>query len=204
MYTKSSLPSEDLKLLDLQLKGHTEKISELLESSKKTNTFPKIESEFKLFRIALDKASIEIRRIADPGNLKPELRSYRKLYKELYTKYELLGDHVIDIDIKSNDDLMKHGLDVQKDSKDSLTRTIKVINDTKVIGEELLKKLKQNTEQIEQMHDKLESIETTLSRSTKVIKRIARKVASDKYIWVIGILIFIAIITIIVLHYVKH
>ena len=101
-------------------------------------------------------------------------------------------------DLETADGLMKHGLEVQDKSKDSLQRTLRVVHETKVIGQDTVVKLEQNTEQIQGMYDKLESIETTLQRSTKIIKIMARKVATDKYIWVIAFIVFGVIIFIIV------
>src|SRR5437667_326154 len=82
-------------------------------------------------------------------------------------------------------------------SKESLERTLRVVQDTKQVGIDTNAKLEANTAQIEGMYDKLESIESTLTRSTKVIKRMARKMATDKYVWVVVFLVFMAIIAII-------
>jgi len=49
----------------------------------------------------------------------------------------------------------------------------------------------------------MDEIESTLKRSTKIINRMARKVATDKYIWVLAFLVLAAIITVIVLSVVK-
>ena len=48
------------------------------------------------------------------------------------------------------------------------------------------------------MSDKLDEIESTLQRSTKIIRRLARKMATDKYIWVFSLLVLGAIIALIV------
>ncbi len=52
--------------------------------------------------------------------------------------------------------------------------------------------------------DNLTAIDTTLARSTKVIKRMARKMATDKVIWVFTFLVFAAVVTIIVWKQMKN
>jgi type IV secretory pathway TrbL component len=79
-----------------------------------------------------------------------------------------------------------------------LGRTLRTIHETKDIGIDLNAKLDANTHQIEAMYDNLTSIDTTLARSTKVIKRMARKMATDKVIWVFTFLIIAAVVAIIV------
>lgn len=93
---------------------------------------------------------------------------------------------------------MNYGLEIQTKSKDSLQNSLKVIEETKRIGQETIQRMELNTEQIISIHDKVETIETTLSRSIKVVKRIGRKMITDKYIWGIFVLLLGTVIFIIV------
>jgi chromosome segregation ATPase len=93
--------------------------------------------------------------------------------------------------------MMHYGLEIQDSSLKSLKNTRNVIEQTKEIGIDINDKLEQNNHAIEKMHDNLESIDTTLSRVKKTIARIARKIATDKFIWLIMILFIFVIVFII-------
>lgn len=211
--------AEELQMKDLQMKGLTEKLTELLsgldKSKRKELDLNDIQSKLKEFQIALDAGHIEFRHLGPNATNKNEykimLRDHKSSLKELKnefewkkaaaTKDELLADGSNGADnteLETAEGMMKHGLDIQDKSKQSLERTLRVVQDTKTIGQDTNAKLEANTAQIEGMHDKLESIESTLQRSTKVIKRMARKMATDKYVWVIVFLVFVAIVFLIV------
>jgi hypothetical protein len=202
---------------DQQMKGLTEKITSLLQGLDKSKRqqldLSEIGQRLKEFQIAHDGANIEFRHLGShpqKNEFKASLRDHKNTLKELKNEYEwkkanlakdeLLGDHqpANEGELETAEGLMKHGLDVQDKSKDSLQRTLRVVNDTKDIGIDVVQKLEANTNQIEQVYDHLESIESTLQRSTKIIKRMARKVATDKYVWVVCFLVFATVIFIIV------
>src|SRR5688572_1073725 len=48
------------------------------------------------------------------------------------------------IDMETAEGMMKHGLDTQDKSKDSLARSLRVVNETKTIGQDTVMKLEQN------------------------------------------------------------
>jgi len=210
--------SEELQMRDLQMKGLTEKLTSLLggleKSKRKELDLREISSRLKEFSMALDAAYIDMRHLGpnhpNKNEFKVTLREHKNALKELrndfewkkstQVKNELVGEGGGDEEDQKEtaEGLMQHGLDVQDKSKASLERTLGKIQDTKIIGQDINVKLEQNTAQIEGIYDKIESIETTLQRSTKVIKRIARKMATDKYIWVVAILVFAAIVFILI------
>lgn len=127
------------------------------------------------------------------------------------------------VNMATANEIMSHGLNVQKASTEALENTRRIISDTKEIGIDTIKKLDDHTNQITSMYgelncvtcgvcvlclccfwvvdvssspssgvmstcrcvtvmhaDNLTAIDTTLARTTKVIQRIARKIASDK------------------------
>lgn len=189
--------SEELDMKNLQLTALTEKITTLLtklHKSKNPNTtenlLREVGSKLKEFQLAYDSASIELRQATNLPNkaeLRAALREHKTALKEFRADYdarksagakdELLGDYGGEAgpDMTSPDSLMQHGLDVQAQSKSSLQRTVGVIAETKEIAVDTIAKLEQNTEQIAGMSDKLDEIESTLARSTKIIRRLARK-----------------------------
>lgn len=214
--------SEELQMKDLQMKGLTEKIQLLLKGLDKSKRqeldLTEINNRLKEFQTALDAANLELRHLgAHPqkGEFTKILRDHKAELKELKNEYEwrkaasakdqLIGDakETNSADLTTNEGAMKYGLDLQDKSKDSLQRTLKTVHEAKDIGVDTVAKLEANTQQIEGMYDKLESIESTLQRSTKVIKRIGRKMATDKLIWGVTLLVLAAIIFIIVWKNVK-
>ena len=202
---------------DLQMKGLTEKIGELLDklgkSKRKELDLQDVAQRIKEFQIALDSAAIELRHIGnhpDKAELKQMLREHKNQLKELKIRYEerkgaivkdeLLGDHSEETDrLETAEGLMEHGLNTQAKSQESLQRTLATIERTKEVGTDVVLKLETNTKQIQNMYDELEQIESSLARSTKIIRRIGRKMATDRYIWVMIVLLLCAILVIIVL-----
>ena len=179
-----------------------------------------IKQTLKEFQFAIDQVQMELYYLDDDNLLRNKykqcLRDYKSILKELRNQYEsknskLIKDELLNIDnsteTKQDDEkeegLMKHGLNIQNKSTDSLHHTIRIIDDTKHIGQEINTKLDATTAQIIGLYDKLEVIESILSRSTRVIKRIARKMVTDKYVWVVVAIVFCVIVFIILWQNVK-
>lgn len=98
----------------------------------------------------------------------------------------------------TNESMMSYGLRIQDQSRNSLQNTIRVISDTQDIGITLVAHLECNTEQIANMRDKLDSIDSTLIRSTNILKRITKKIVTDRYVCCVITLVIVAIIFIII------
>jgi hypothetical protein len=210
--------SEELSMKDLQMKGLTEKIEMMLKGLDKSKRqeldLAEIGSRLRDFQTALDGAQLELKHLGanvQKAEFTKQLRDHKHTLKELKNEYEWRKsnsdkNNLLDgasagataADMTTAEGMMKHGLDVQDKSKESLERTRRVVAEAKDIGIDTVAKLDANTQQIEKMYDNLTSIDTTLARSTKVIKRMARKMATDKVIWVFAFLVFAAIIFIIV------
>jgi len=208
---------------DAQMKGLTEKIELMLKGLDKSKRqeldLAEIGSRLRDFQTALDGANLELKHLGahvQKNEFTKLLRDHKHTLKELKGEYEwrktssdknalMDGAKVpaTGADMNTADGLMKHGLDVQQQGTDSLQRTLRVVHETKDIGIDTVAKLDANTHQIEAMYDNLTAIDTTLARSTKVIKRMARKMATDKVIWVFTFLIFAAVVVIIVWKQIK-
>lgn len=76
--------------------------------------------------------------------------------------------------------------------------TIQMLHDSEAIGIKVGTQLKEQTEQIQRMTDELFAIEDTVDRAMAIVKRMYRKVKTDKYIWVLFVLIVIAVFAIII------
>lgn len=81
----------------------------------------------------------------------------------------------------------------------SLERTISIINDTKEIGTAVAADLQKQTEQINNMYDDLYKIDDQVARSKKILARMARRVLSNKILWVLISLIIISLVVTVVL-----
>lgn len=210
--------SEELSMKDMQMKALTEKIEMLLKGLDKSKRaeldLAEIGSRLRDFQTALDGAQLELKHLGahvGKAEFTKLLRDHKHTLKELKNEYEWRKansdkNQLLEgakpaasaADMATADGLMKHGLEVQAAGTSSLQRTLKVVGETKDIGIDTVAKLDANTHQIEAMYDNLTSIDTTLARSTKVIKRMARKMATDKVIWVFAFLVIAAIVAIIV------
>ena len=165
-----------------------------------------------------DTAQITIREaVSEPDIIdewKTKLRKHRSNIKDLkqelrnLQKAELINNSSSSrnnsSDLSSVEGYIEHGTKIMEKSKDSLYRTIKVIGETQEIGVEVNQKLEMQTEKIGAMNDNIDSIDSTLNRSTKILKRMARKMASDRYIWVVILIVLGAIAFIILWPKFKH
>ena len=217
---------EELEIKENQLNGLTKKIASMLEaidkSSRKELDLLEIALHLKEFQVALDGANIQLPHLASNNNNNPhwneytqQLRDHKITLKHLRHENERKKSNAIksellrDVKIQDEDDrdtaegLMNYGLSIQEKSKPVLKNTLKVVHDTIQVGVGTLEKLEANKAQMEKMYHKLESIESTLTRSTRIVKRLARKIVTDKYVWVVAVLVFITVVFIIVWKNVK-
>jgi NADH:ubiquinone oxidoreductase subunit 6 (subunit J) len=96
-------------------------------------------------------------------------------------------------------DTIRVGINTLNDSRDSLHRTLQTIHATRTVGIETTDKINAQTEQLKQIDNNLNEIQETTQRSTNIIRRIGRKIMTDKYIVCLSFLLLVAIITAIVL-----
>jgi len=131
------------------------------------------------------------------------LRSDLEWLKENNTRKELMGDRkegMQDLDMETSGGMMTYGKELQKQSLESLQRTVGVVGDTQTVARETAVKIAQQTDQIKKMYDELYEIDDMLKRSRKIIARMLRKTASSKTVW---ILVFCVIVGIALIIYFK-
>lgn len=138
------------------------------------------------------------------------LRKYKKQLKDFksVSDRQQLFDRAIDgeliEDSETAEQLMEKGLSTSNKSTQKLKDILKVTLDAKDIGASSVANLDAQQEQISKSHHGLTTIDTTLSRTSKTISRIGRKIATDKVIWCFTLMIVIAIAIILVLKYYYH
>jgi len=205
---------EEIRIRDDQLAALTTAIQATLatidKSQRKQQDLDMIKDQLQEFETAMDGFKIELKHQSpsDKKIYKGKLKVHRENYDNMKNQAEwkqtdnlrkdLVGDHKAKVvDYESSDGLMKHGLEVQQESKESLQRSVGKVAETLQIGTETAAQLQRQTDQMTNMIDNLDQIESMLDRSTKIIKDIARRVATDKYMWVLICCVAAAIIFII-------
>lgn len=99
----------------------------------------------------------------------------------------------------SENGMIEYGDQLISKVNNSADTTMIMLAEAEGIGINVADTLKKNTEQLSKVNDELYEIEDTLQRAAAITKRMARRVATDKVVWVMSLLIIIAIIVIIVL-----
>jgi len=100
-------------------------------------------------------------------------------------------------DLNSADGMMVHGRDVMAQSDQALKNILGTIATTRDVGTATAARLHEQEKQLQKVFDDLKSIDSALSRSNRILKRIGRKMATDKYLWVIIFLVIFFVIFII-------
>lgn len=190
-------------------------LDNLDRSSRRTQELDILKEQVTEFENALEGIKIELRS-TDLSHTDRE--TYKKRNKELKAlldqirsdiewkekdkdREELMGEHRglgAGHDLNSEAGLINHGDEVLNASKDSLGRTMATVTTTVAIGKDVTTKLQAQTQQMSRQLDDLYEIENTVDRAAAIMKRMARKIASDKYMWVMVFLVFAAIVFIIV------
>lgn len=201
----------EINMRDEQLQDLDEALEELFEklpkSKRKALDIDEIKDKLHEYTNALDSFKMEIRtqNQADKSTFKGKAKKYAANLKKFkgdlewqetqMNKADLMDgyDPEKGADMKTADGMMQHGLSVQQESKESLQRTLQTANEALDIGKETAVKLEQQTEQLTRVYDDLGDIDGTLNRSRAIIKRMARKMRTDRYLWGVFILCMLAI-----------
>jgi len=94
--------------------------------------------------------------------------------------------------------LINHGKNIQAQSASSLDRSLKQVLATEQLGAETAIKLKQQTDQLVNIHKNVDLIESDLQRADKIMRAFMRRMATDKLILCFILLMIIGIIVIVV------
>jgi t-SNARE complex subunit (syntaxin) len=113
----------------------------------------------------------------------------------------------IDTEKKGGDtteSLVKHGNRLLDEDDRRLRGILTTVEETKQMGMDITDQLAQQTKQLEHINDEVYEINDEMKRSKAILVRMLRRVASNKYLWVMIVLIMMAIIFIIVWKVVKE
>lgn len=105
--------------------------------------------------------------------------------------------------LKDEDAAIGYGRRLQDETHGAADRAIRDLAETQEVAVNTATMLHDQTEQIANIDRNLAEIDDEIDRATRVLKRMGRRVMTDKYIWCLIFLIFAAIITIIVVSVVE-
>jgi len=135
-------------------------------------------------------------------------RSYDKLSNELEwqksynVRDELIGEAAGAINSLNTDDgLIEEGKKTLAESKMALERMQGTISDTQAVAIATAAEMNKQQNQLTEIHDNIGKMDTTLSRANKYVRRVGRKMISDKLLWVMLFLVFVCILVIIIYKY---
>ena len=143
---------------------------------------------------------------ADKKEYQSKLRKHKSDLKEIRMEIKYKEDEVVnsdlmgdaaarmkvrgdDPDLESAQGLMDHGLNVQAKSKEAAQRMVQKVDDTKDIARDVAAKVQSQTEQLEHVHRDLYEIQDTMERAKAILKRMARRAATNRYLWCLILLI---------------
>ncbi|KAL7749003.1 hypothetical protein RI367_005652 [Sorochytrium milnesiophthora] len=98
------------------------------------------------------------------------------------------------VDEMTGKELTAAAIEIQNQSLQATGRTKQVIQATIQLGTETMDVMKQQTEQINNIHDNVDQIESNLKRADKQLRAFLRKMATDRIIMLFVFLIVLGII----------
>jgi len=111
---------------------------------------------------------------------------------------EKLRDKYGDI-TKNEEGAIQYGRDMQDRQHELADRAIEIVTETQEKATATAEQVHQQTKQLQGIDKNLSEIDSELDRATKIMRRMGRRVMTDKYIMCLMVLVFIAIVVVIVL-----
>jgi len=99
---------------------------------------------------------------------------------------------------KDEETAIMYGREMQDRQHDLADQAIVVLSETEEKARDTAEKVKEQSEQMGRIDHSLREIDDELGRATRVMKRIGRRVLTDKYIMCLIVLVFLALIGVIV------
>jgi len=207
----------EVSIRDNQLEALAAEITELFDglpkSKKREDDLGAIQLKLDQFQSPLDTMHLDLKTLdlTVKKRYMQKWKAHRQHKKDWETRLEserkfntreqLMDGHAVEkkgADFDTADGLMQHGAAVQADTKEAIARGQAVVKDARDLGVGITTRLDAQNKQTANMIDDLASIDNTLTRANKTLRRIARKIGTDKYLWVLIFLVIVAVIFIIV------
>lgn len=212
-----SVKEEDLELLQILRKAETliNNIKSCNSRIERQSIVEKCESELKQCKNIISRIEIETRdmetdqrgqvrqllkeRASKVKALKSDLK-WAKNETNYINNYNNDDDENINIEEKydnldemNEDEIMEYAQNIQQQDNEILDRVIIDVDETVKMAEATAQKVSQQTDQIERISSKLDAIDDEMERAKKILKIMLRRVITDKAVWILFGLIFIAI-----------
>jgi hypothetical protein len=161
----------DLKSCDLLCEGFSLELKNQSQSDK---------------RIYKQKLTIHVKKIN-------ELKSKLEWQESDEVRVQLLDRKDVVVDLSTPSAQIQRGQALDADITASLQRSIGTGVATLEIAKPTLIQLQQQEEQMIRMNDDLDEIDARLNHSSKIIRNIGRSIMTDKLIWFLAFMVFVAI-----------
>jgi len=213
---------DEVKLRDGQLEKEEADIKELFEQMSKSSEAKKqkdiedIRERLETYKLALEAMHLGIADLESEEKkaYKKKFKAYKKQMKDWQNELEWKQKGAVQDELFRKGDgtmagpngptdvtpggMMSYGRGLMDENKQALGRIAGVVDETRKVGAATAIAIDRQNATLGELIDKLDSIEGTLTRANKVVKRIARRMAGDKYLWVVIFLVVGGIIAAIV------
>ena len=136
---------------------------------------------------------------------KPVVREHQKKIKEFESQLQWSqagkspkNQYTADDITKNEDAAIGYGRELQDRTDAAANRAIETLAETHDTATATAEKVYEQGKQIERIGDTLDEVDAEIDRATRVLKRISRRVMTDKYVWCLISLIIVAVIIVIV------
>jgi hypothetical protein len=191
---------------------------DLVESNQVENPQDKLTKEIapqikELFN-CLESIKFSLRDVSDVDKNanKKKFKQYKDTYVELLNRVkdasnkvqrnELLGPNGAgndDQEDSTEDRYINEGEKILDDNQRILQATLARVHDARVIGESGVDKLHQQNDTLNKISADLDDMSTSLDVSKKVLRRIGLKLVTDKYIWILLLLVALGIVAVFII-----
>ena len=125
-----------------------------------------------------------------------KLKQYEDKIKAIESdiRWQEANDKPMVVDMKDANDMVMEAKDVQKQSKQSTEQSKRIVQETLQIGVATHQQLKEQTDVIKQVDRHLDQIESNLKRAEKQVRAYVRRLAMDKVIFSLMMLLILCVI----------
>ena len=136
---------------------------------------------------------------------KPVVREHQKKIKEFETQLqwsqagkESKNEYNSENIARSENAAIGYGRELQNETDAAAGRAIETLAETHETATKTAEQVYDQGKQIERIADTLDEVDAEIDRATRVLKRISRRVMTDKYVWCLISMIVIAVIVVII------
>jgi hypothetical protein len=184
------------------------KLKAMESGERKNEDFEDVEERLKQAENAVEMFRMEFRSLGhgDKAEYREKLKKHKNDLKSIANdlawlrqnanRAQLMGaprDQLQGVDLDTKEGLIAHGRKVQDESIAALQRTAGVVANTRGVAADTAVKVQEQTNQIDNFHKNIYEIDDMLERSKEIIRRMMRRTLTNRYIWILIVLILIGI-----------